>query len=126
MCRAGACSCREQTDRIRKIAEEQLLNLEKRYSCVRIDKYIIMPNHIHAIIEIKETAGASPCPTLSDIVCAYKSITSRIIKKYLNSEKIFQNSFYDHVIRGEKDYYEIWNYIDGNHLKWSTDCFYKK
>ena len=47
-----------------KIAEQQLLNLEKRYPNVTLDKYVIMPNHIHMILVLKETAGgASPSPT---------------------------------------------------------------
>ena len=47
-----------------KIAEQQLLNLEKRYPNVILDKYVIMPNHIHMILVLKETAGgASPSPT---------------------------------------------------------------
>lgn len=53
-----------------KIAEQELLNLEKRYAGVKIDKYVIMPDHIHAIISINNdiTAGASPRPTLSDMI----------------------------------------------------------
>ena len=47
-----------------KIAEQQLLNLEERYPNVTLDKYVIMPNHIHMILVLRETAGgASPSPT---------------------------------------------------------------
>lgn len=108
-----------------EIAEQELINLEKRYANIKIDKYVIMPNHIHAIIVIKnKTAGASPCPTLSDIICAFKSNTTR---KYhlINSDKmVWQTSFHDHIIRGESDYLKIWNYIDTNPIKWKDDCFY--
>ena len=46
------------------IAREQVELLENRYSKITIDKYVIMPNHIHILISnFKETAGASPCPT---------------------------------------------------------------
>ena len=44
-----------------KIAEEQLLALKKRYKTIEIDKYVIMPNHIHIIIISNKTAGACPC-----------------------------------------------------------------
>ena len=48
-----------------QIAEKQLLELEKRYDYVTIDKYVIMPNHIHAILILDgEAAGASLRPTL--------------------------------------------------------------
>jgi len=42
------------------IAQEQLLQMQTRYPNVAIDRYVIMPNHIHAIIRLRETAGASP------------------------------------------------------------------
>ena len=108
-----------------KIAEIQLLNLEKKYDGLRIDKYVIMPNHIHAIISINNvTAGASPRPTLSDMVCTFKSMTTRLCNKKRQGNRFFQTSFYDHVIRGEEDYREIWDYIDGNPAKWREDRFY--
>ena len=108
-----------------EIAERELKNIEKRYANIKIDKYIIMPNHIHAIIIIEtKTAGASPCPTLSDVVCAFKSITTRKCHLINKNQKIWQTSFHDHIIRDKCDYLKIWNYIDTNPQKWSEDCFY--
>lgn len=105
------------------IAEQQLFALEKRFECVKIDKYVIMPNHIHVIIIINPPiceAGASSRPTLSNIIGAYKSITTRLCNRNENIEgrKIFQTSFYDSIIRNEKMYYSILNYIETNPLKW--------
>ena len=109
-----------------KIVKDQLLDLENRYKSIKIDKYVIMPNHIHVIIILDNTAGASPCPTISDIICSFKSITTRICNKLDNKQqKIFQTSFHDHIIRGEKDYQKIWEYIDTNPFKWEKDCFYE-
>ena len=107
------------------IANQEILALEKRYTNVEIDKYIIMPNHIHAIIVINnKTAGASPCPTLSDIVCAFKSFTTRKCRLIDSKLKVWQTSFHDHIIRNENDYLKIWNYIETNPVKWEEDCFY--
>lgn len=39
---------------------------------------------------------------------------------------LWQRSFYDHVIRGDDDYREIWHYIDSNPQKWQDDCYYTK
>ena len=39
--------------------------------------------------------------------------------------KLWQRSYHDHIIRGEKDYQKIWEYIDTNVIKWKLDCFYK-
>ena len=100
------------------IAQEQLFLLEKRYPNLRIGHYVIMPNHIHAILILDETAGASPRPTLTDIVSAYKSLTTRQCKKVQPIDKLFQTSFYEHTIRNQQDYNEVWEYIDHNPQKW--------
>ena len=107
-----------------QIAREQLISLEKRYPSVKIDQYVIMPNHIHAILMLEESAGASPRPTITDIVCAYKSLTTRACKKAQPIDKLFQASFYEHVIRGQKDYNEIAEYIQNNPKQWELDALY--
>ena len=104
-----------------KIAKNQLLDLEKRYPGLKIDKYVFMPNHIHMILALEEpAAGASPRPTVSDIICAYKSLTTRICNKQFDTpgKKLFQTSFYDEIIKNENHYLEIWQYIDNNPLKY--------
>ena len=109
-----------------KIASKQIELLETRYKGIKIDKYVVMPNHIHILISnLEETAGASPCPTISDIICSFKSITTRMCKKQgLTIQHLFQSSFHDHIIRNEKDYKKIWEYIDTNVIRWKEDCFY--
>ena len=91
---------------------------------LKVDQYVIMPNHIHAVLILEETAGASPRPTLTDIVCAYKSLTTRACKKLLPINKLFQTSFYEHVIRGREDYKEIVKYIAENPSRWESDNLY--
>lgn len=112
-----------------KIAKKQLFALEKKYSFVQIDKYVVMPNHIHAIIIIENsvTAGASPRPTLMDVVCTYKSIVTRQCNAICNNKgrKIFQTSFYEEVLRDDNDYLQVWQYIDENPRKWKNDEYYK-
>ena len=57
-----------------EIAEKQLFLLADRYTYLTIDQYVIMPNHIHAIlIQNGETAGASPRPTLTLLFLTEKS-----------------------------------------------------
>ena len=71
-----------------------------------------------------EAAGASPCPTITDIVCAYKSLTTRECKKNGVEGILFQTSFYEHIIRGREDYEEIVKYIYENPLRWYYDELY--
>jgi len=110
-----------------EIAEKQLLQLENRYPCIKIDQYVIMPNHIHIIFLMgNETAGASPRPTVMDIVCTYKSLTTKECKKTGFEDKLFQTSFYEHVIRGKEDYEETVKYIHENPARWYYDELYSQ
>ena len=104
-----------------------MLLLEERFSFVKIDKYVIMPNHIHVVLILNnETAGASPRPTLTDIVCSFKSLTARECKKFKSIDKLFQTSFYEHIIRNRDDYNEVVKYIHDNPSQWYYDKLYSE
>ena len=86
---------------------------------MKVDKYVIMPNHIHLILILEnQAAGASPRPTIMDIVCTYKSLVTRECKENGWSGKLFQTSFYDHIIRDREDYEEHLKYIYENPIRW--------
>ena len=93
-------------------------NISKKYANVFIDKYVIMPNHIHLIIGIKN-GRAMHAPTVSNIIGQTKSFVTKQCKL-----SIWQKSFYDHIIRDENDYLRIWEYIDTNPAKWAEDQYY--
>ena len=102
-----------------KIAEEQIEAIPLRYPFVEVQKYVIMPNHIHMLIFIDGfSAGASPRPTLSDIICSFKSLATRECKQIYSAKKIWQTSFYEHIIRNEPDLKEHYDYIDNNPTLW--------
>ena len=109
------------------IAKTQLLLLENRYPYLTVDKYVIMPNHIHIILILNnESAGASPRPTVMDIVCAYKSLTTKECKKNGFDGKLFQTSFYEHIIKGCYDYKALVKYIYENPMRWYYDELYNE
>ena len=103
-----------------QIAEENLLNTQKHFRNIRIDKYVIMPNHIHVIFEVVADGN-----NLINVIGSFKSATTRKIHEIQPNLVVWQKSFHDHVIRNQKSYEEIWKYIDGNPLKWEEDCFYQ-
>ena len=114
-----AAACISLTE-LGQIAQEQLLGLENRYDMVKIDSYVIMPTHIHAIIHLQEAAGASPCPTLMQIIGAFKSLTTRECNQRDETpgRQVFQTSFYETVLRNDYAYLETRRYIDENPIKW--------
>ena len=82
-----------------EIAKEQLQLIETRFPSVAVEDYVIMPDHIHAVIFLhKKAGGASPSPTLDDVICAFKSLTSRSCKQKFGIEKMFQRSSADFFI----------------------------
>lgn len=104
-------------------AKEHLLNIEKRYDGIYIDRYVIMPNHIHAIVVIgcdPKAERSRPFPTLDTVVGLYKSGVSREIHKISPELKIWQKSFYDEIIRNREAYTELCRYIEENPLKWEV------
>ena len=109
-----------------EIAHRQLISLEERFPFVKVDQYVIMPNHIHAILLLENAVETYPRPTVSDVICAYKSLTTIECKKFSPINKLFQASFYDHVIRGREDYEEISKYIQENPIKWKLDKLYSE
>ena len=86
-----------------------------------IEKYVIMPNHIHLIIRIEEKAENAASASVSQIVKSFKTLVAKEI-----GSSIFQRSFYDHVIRDENDFLRIWNYIDTNPQRWTEDKYYSE
>ena len=102
------------------IAYDALQEIPKHFPDVEIDKFVVMPNHIHAIIVLKK-AGVG----LSLVVGQYKAYVTKKIHNISSEQKVWQSSFHDHVIRGEPDYQRIWEYIDTNPLRWQEDCFYR-
>lgn len=112
-----------------ELVREELFQLQDRFSSVSIDKYVIMPNHIHIILRLEDTGGASPSPTkesttLYDAICAFKSLSVRRCKKMGFVGKLWQRGYHDHVIRNEEDYRSIWEYIDNNPARWTEDEYY--
>lgn len=59
-----------------------------------------------------------------DIVCAFKSLTTLECKKTYKIDKLFQTSFFEHVIRDRNDYNGIVKYIYENPAKWHYDDLY--
>ncbi len=70
------------------------------------------------------TPAATSRPAVTDVICAYKSLTTRECKKARQIDKLFQTSFYEHIIRNQQDYDEIANYISENPSRWIYDKLY--
>lgn len=126
-------------------------DLPTHYTHIQLDEFIIMPNHVHGIIHIRDSLGTGVCvgarssrptsgsntnntntnqtgrdnraPTLGKIVAYFKYQSTKQINLNQNHDirKIWQRNYHDHIIRDEKSLYFIRKYIRENSLKWSMD-----
>ena len=111
----------------------------EKYDHTLIDEYIIMPNHIHGIINIVGARSPRPgssrpdnnkiigrgnrAPTIGNIIAYFKYQTTKQINESQNTpgKKIWQRNYHDHIIRNDKSLQEIREYIINNPLNWETD-----
>ena len=120
-----------------EIATKHINKMSNLYDEVKIDKYVVMPNHIHLIITIcRECIECIPPQKdktkalLPKIIQTFKSsVTKEIIQTetryaYNARPTIWQSRFHEHIIRNKESYQQIWQYIDTNPLKWSMDCYH--
>jgi REP element-mobilizing transposase RayT len=125
-----------------EIAERQWQWLTNHYPYVFSHAFVVMPNHIHLIIEIKSVGtgrdfvgtgrdlslrrdlSLQKIKSIPELIGAYKTTTSKQIHEAGMRNFAWQRSFYDHIIRDDEAYKNIKKYILSNPSKWNDDSFY--
>jgi len=106
---------------------------------IDLDKFIVMPNHMHGIIIIVgahcnvplhdrfEKFGRSISNSIPTIIKLFKSTTTKQINQLRNTPRkpVWQRGFYEHVIRDESDLNRIREYIINNPVNWEKDEYYQ-
>lgn len=103
---------------IGKIVSDVWYSLPQRFPCLdAISQFIfvVVPDHIHGILQIT-AGGASPSPTLHQILGSFKSITTIETNRLLGTpgQKLWQRSAYEHILRNQQDFDEAAGYIAEN------------
>ena len=104
-----------------EIVKEAIENIPIKYENIKLDSFVIMPNHIHIIFFTENPDGGRM------ISAPTRSVVIGQMKRYASKKAgfgIWQKSFYDHIIRNYRDYDEKLNYILSNPLKWAEDEYY--
>lgn len=106
---------------IGSLAEDLIHQISIKYPGVCVDKYVIMPDHIHLLLRLDRSTGTgNPSPTLGTVIGWYKYQLTKQANLLSGTQgaRILQRSYYDHVIRNQNDYDEVWQYIENNPKKW--------
>jgi len=103
---------------IGKIVSDVWYSLPQRFPCldaISQSIFVVMPDHIHGILQIT-AGGASPSPTLHQILGSFKSITTIETNRLLGTpgQKLWQHSAYEHILRNQQDFDEAAGYIAEN------------
>ena len=108
-----------------KIADNYINQLNEFYDYLKVDQYVIMPNHIHIILFILGNGASRTSPPTKQHASVSRFIST--FKRFCNKEigvNIWQPSFYDHIIRDREDYEEHVYYIYENPMRWKFDELY--
>jgi len=100
---------------IGKIVESSIARVPTQYPGVFVDHYVIMPNHVHLLLRFT----GEDSPKLGRIIQQLKGFVTKHC-----GQAIWQDKYYDHVIRDENDYLIKAQYIENNPAKWIEDEYY--
>ncbi|MBR7182111.1 MAG: transposase, partial [Clostridia bacterium] len=114
-----------------KIVDKYITQMSDFYEDMKVEQYVIMPNHIHFLFSVKKDgASRTSPPTREGEVSRQHAAASRFVstlKRFCNKEigqSIWQRHFYDHIIRTQEDYEEHLRYIQSNPARWHYDELY--
>jgi len=116
-------------NRIGIIVEQQWQWLSNQYTYIELDEYVIMPNHFHGIIILEFEPYLSKnvqIKSISGLIGAFKARSSKFAHEEGFYNFRWQRSFYDRIIRNERELKNIREYILNNPLQWELDIEYRK
>lgn len=115
-----------------QIVQSYLEKMDTTIAHVCLERYVIMPNHVHLLVVIQDEIDgtqrtASPTgnvssPTKATIPRIVHGLKAAVTRE--TGVSIWQRSYHEHVVRDEKTYLRICQYIDENPQKWAQDCYY--
>ena len=114
-----------------KMVEKWLKELPNKYKNIKCDEYVIMPNHIHMLIEICNEEGEHIGSPLHEIIKWFKTMTTNEYIKMVKDgilpsfeKRVWQRNYHENIIRTEEIYIKVSDYIRNNPLKWEDDMYF--
>ena len=117
-----------------KIVKTSWIALPHRYPNMELDTFMIMPNHVHAIVVIPDVGVIHELPLPNDLthrrrmlipkIIGYaKMNTAKCINQLLDTPgaRVWQRNYYEHIIRNDDELNQMREYISQNPLQWELD-----
>ena len=101
------------------VVQIALQKVEKVYPSCRVLSYVIMPNHLHFLLEIRPVTQGGRQIAAPTVIGQFKRQVSREL-----GYSLWQKGYYDHIIRDEDDYLNKCRHIEENPAKWADDPYY--
>mgnify|MGYP003309204122 CR=1 FL=1 len=102
-----------------QVLKAAIEGMADHYATIQLDNYVIMPNHFHLLLCLEAAGPEQAKASISQAIGQLKRTVSMAL-----GQALWQKSFHDHVVRNEKDYQRIWEYIHTNPMRWAKDCFF--
>ena len=119
---------------IGKIVDAKIREMDEKFPGVSIDHFVIMPNHVHLLLSVDETCGASRTPPLTGSTESKTVRSNETIPRFISYLKrstnrvagaeIWHRGYHDHIIRDCADYMVRYKYISDNPARWAEDEYY--
>ena len=120
---------------IGQLAQKYWAEIPNHFPFVKLGAFVVMPNHVHGIIIIDNPANTpnlgdisvqtpklGVCTKLGTIINQYKRAVT-IGARHINPVFAWQSRFHDHIIRDDRSFHNISNYINRNPQNWKGDKF---
>lgn len=115
------------------IVENNWMKLEQYHKNIKLDRYIVMPDHFHGIIQINNFVVSnqnnsqsnvitdSKYHDISEIIRGFKTFSAKEINvlRNLTGNPVWQKRFYDRIIRSENELNNVRKYINENPIRWN-------
>ncbi len=105
-----------------KKTKEAIETISAHYPLVKVWEYAVMPNHVHLLLQIKESENGrmQTTPSINIIIGQLKGYVTKQM-----GYSVWQKLYHDHVVRNRAAFEKIRHYIEDNPMKWKDDCYYK-
>jgi putative transposase len=119
---------------IGKIADYYLKSIPNKFPNVRVDEHVVMPNHVHFVVEFMDategegsTQRSTPTADVPGVIRWFKTVVHNEFFRIETANntgyigKLWQRNYYEHIVRGMDDLERIRAYIRENPKNWSND-----